>query len=562
MDAIVAAPYGTGQTVRDRDYVFARKVEEELSVVLAAELNRMHGTTYSLRFWSILLGHWLRRYVDVLYNRFHTLEQCVERHEICSTTALASDNYHLATATSLAFIWACNDDTWNNVLGARVLQHVSAVGMPVDLISVDDGSGFRLPENQRDDSAGRRLRDHLLDAMDTVTNLFVRDDDAFIINSYLPNVHEAKVQLLLGQIPKIWRAPKPNFPAVPDRVLRNELTQRLSSRNTAGFLGCVDALLFELLPICYLEDLSALRTLTEKLPWPKRPHFVFTSNNFDTDEAFKYWTAAQVDDGVPLYIGQHGNNYGTHRYVNPSVEEQVSDRFLTWGWTDGLPQHTAAFIFKTAGTKSPVCQPSGGLLLIGVSVNHRITAWDEYADFAVYFDDQLKFVSNLVPRSRHALTIRLHSAYRRMGWSEEMRWLDFDSSLRIDSGVRPIRSAIAESRLVVHSYDSTGILEGLAQNVPTLAFWQNGLEHLRESARPWYQLLIDAGVVHLSPESAARQVNDVWDDVLGWWHSDQVQNARRQFCDRYAVTSDRPARDFMRIVKESGTRPATISATP
>ena len=39
------------------------------------------------------------------------------------------------------------------------------------------------------------------------------------------------------------------------------------------------------------------------------PEFIFTSNNFHTDEIFKLWSAIKVERGTKYYIGQHGNNY-------------------------------------------------------------------------------------------------------------------------------------------------------------------------------------------------------------------------------------------------------------
>ena len=102
--------------------------------------------------------------------------------------------------------------------------------------------------------------------------------------------------------------------------------------------------------------------------------------------------------------------------------------------------------------------------------------------------------------------------------------------------------------MVVHSYDSTGILETLSNNIPALAFWRNNLDHAHESAKPYYQLLVDAGIVHLTPESAAQKVNEVWDDVEGWWGQDKVQNTRKQFCDRYARVSQNPVRELKQIL--------------
>jgi len=547
MDAIVAAPYGLGQARKDKDHALARTIEAQLLPVLRDELNRFHGTNHSLRYWRVVLGHWLRRYVDVVFNRYHTLQQCLENYPIRSTTVMSSDSYHLATQDSNSLIRASNNDTWNNVLCARVMERLPCERLTTEHIPMEDGHGFRMPEGKGSESLGSRLKHIVRRQVEAMTNLFVRDDDAFIVSSYLPRVEEAKLHVSLGQVPKLWRSPElKQFAA--DSELRKSLTQRVSRSSAGGLENCVAALLFELLPSCYLEGFGTLCAQTQGLPWPAQPSFIFTSNNFDVDEIFKCWAASKAEDGIPYYAGQHGSNYGTYRYANPSVEELTADKFLTWGWTDGLPQHSSAFIFKTAGTKPQSYHSIGGLLLIETGLAHRTRTWDGYPEFEDYFNEQQAFVASLDPLPRGQITIRLFQEYKMHDRSEDVRWQVFDPHLNIETGAARIRDLIGESRLVVHSYDSTGILEGLSQNIPTIAFWQDGLSHLRDGAKPYYQLLVDAGIVHLSPESAAKKVNEIWNDVPTWWESNQVQAARRQFCDRYARISERPISDLKRIL--------------
>lgn len=547
MDAVVAKPYGLGQSQKDRDYKYTNSLEEELIRMLQQELNEYHGTDYSLRYWRILLGHWLRRYVNIIFNRYQTLKQCLDNYSISGITLLRSESYYLATQDSYSFIWASNDNIWNNILDGYILDFLKADHLEIDYHSLNDLSCFRWirPKNKKLSS---RIKRSIYHSIDCLTNFFVKKQDAFIISSYLPILEEAKLHLELGQIPKIWRSPQTDYFGQPNTILRKDLAQHITSNNPDKFSRCAYGLLFQLLPICYLEGFNYLSNNCEDNPWPKEPKFIFTSNNFDTDEVFKYWTATKVEKKVPYFTGQHGNNYGTHRYANPTIEESTADKFLTWGWTDGLPQHTPSFIFKTSGRKRRICDPQGKLLLIEFPCPHRITTWDGHAEFKAYFEDQKTFVSKLLPTCQNALTIRLHSEYRYHDQSEERQWCEFDSDLNIDTGQIPIEELVAVSRLVVHSYDSTGILETLSENIPTLAFWQNGLEHLRDSAVPYYQLLIDAGIIYLSPESIAQKVNDIWNNIPEWWYSTQVQDARQKFCDRYARTSKQPVKELKQIL--------------
>ena len=236
--------------------------------------------------------------------------------------------------------------------------------------------------------------------------------------------------------------------------------------------------------------------------------------------------------------------------MNPSVEEVTADKFLTWGWTDARLKSIPAFVFKTAGKQEQRYNPTGGLLLIEVCLNHRITTWDSHAEFCNYFKQQQDFICQLDHNIRQQLTIRLHSEFKYHNWAEEHRWREFSSDLKIDEGNLHISNLIAKNRLILHSYDSTGILETLSQNIPTIAFWQNGLDHLRDSVKPSYQLLIDAGIVHLSSDSAAQKINEIWNNVDLWWDSHIIQDAREKFCNNFAVVSNTPAIDLKNILEE------------
>ena len=76
MDAIIAEPYGLGQKQKDLDYLETRALEKKLFPFLCDALNKYHGTDHQLRFWQIVIGHWFRRYINVIFNRVKTLEQC------------------------------------------------------------------------------------------------------------------------------------------------------------------------------------------------------------------------------------------------------------------------------------------------------------------------------------------------------------------------------------------------------------------------------------------------------------------------------------------------------
>ena len=68
---------------------------------------------------------------------------------------------------------------------------------------------------------------------------------------------------------------------------------------------------------------------------------------------------------------------------------------------------------------------------------------------------------------------------------------------------------------------------------------------MRAEAEPYFRQLADAGIFYADPTAAALHVNEIWDDVAGWWYSSAVQSARKAFCAQYARASDDPHRDLL-----------------
>lgn len=93
------------------------------------------------------------------------------------------------------------------------------------------------------------------------------------------------------------------------------------------------------------------------------------------------------------------------------------------------------------------------------------------------------------------------------------------------------------SRLLIIDHPTTTLNIAMAANIPTIAFWRDGAWPVCEQAKPIMNALRDCGVLFEEASDAAAQASDVWGDVSQWWTSAQVQSARRDFCDQYALTS-------------------------
>ena len=551
MDAIVAKPYGLGVAKKDTDDLKAKALEQKLFPELYKLLNHYFGTSHSERFWKIILGPYFKRILTLLLNRINTLKQCLETEEIAGITLYSSEYCSLVPPNlKFAYNHLFDDEKWNNVLNGRILNLLDNKKIPINFLeekynrySYQDNVPLDLGKNL---SIKSKFKNYIYYCYKKLSKTFVRNEDAFLISTYLPTKEIFKIELALRQWPQIWKRIELSIDLEPNKSLRKNLTEKFIKKSKDDVENIVRILLFELLPVCNLEGFNELKKVVHQKPWPKSPKFIFTSNDFNTDEIFKLYTAIKTENGTKYYCGQHGNNYFTSRYHSSKTEEQTADKFFTWGWKSS-PKHVPTFIFKTVGV-SNIHNTKGGLLLIEKPQNTRIATWDSYKEFHNFFEDQKKFVSALEHEPKKNLTIRLSANKGNLKFNENSRWFDFNKSLKINSGRIPIQNLITESRLVVHAYDSTGMLETLSQNIPTLAFWQNNFDHLREKVVPEYQMLVDAGIVHLSAESVADKVNEIWSDIDKWWLQKNVQEAKNFFCNIYARNSEDPVKTMASLL--------------
>ena len=551
LDFEVAAPYGWEDGQRESDYRNVWELIERLLPDLCGMLNRYHSTGYSSRYWRIMLGTWLYKFTMILFNRWATVQHALRGNRVSSAVVLEFPREQLVPSGYMSFARLYRLDVWNLAVFGRILRDCSDVPCTVKQAAT-------LDEGEECDS--QTFTQALAPTVQHRAKLFVgglvqrfakqltRPTDALFVSTYMPFWQDCRLQLALGQIP-IPRLLEPHPEMSPDFSIRDRFS--LGAENFAGFERFIRKLIPEHLPTCYLEGYQALCEKATGMPWPIRPKFIFTANAYDGDEIFKAWTAAKVEQGVPYLIGQHGANLGSAMFAPSEVHEvATADRYLTWGWQEDAEKHRPAVVLTMIGKTATKSNPQGGLLLVERGGGQRETLWDEIPAFSRYLEAQFSFISGLKRGIDKQVTVRLYSVYLYLNWSENIIWKKHFPQVRLDDGKRHIGGQIAESRLTVFSYESTGALELLAGNIPMLIFYDTRDYPLRPCARPYYERLKAVGIFHESPISASEKVNEIWSNVQGWWEREEVQEARKSFCEHFARITKNPLRDLKRALLE------------
>lgn len=508
------------------DYQYLQSLYEALLDELSTQLNQVHRVDFPSKYWRILIGPWLGNFVQVLFDRWRSLQEATEQFEISETILLQQNESSMVPLDMEDFMRYVVSDQWNHFIYGSIIQ--GHLNIPFRRIPfVGEQSRKTAPM-----AVSRKAKQLMAYFYSQIARHLSRRHDFFLYRTYLPVSDEFRLSLRLGQMPQFWR-PTRTIPAEIDKGLRGRL---FSNIQCGGFEKCVRELIPRQLPTAYLEGFSRLRRQIDTLPWPKEPMLIWTSVSFHTDDLFKAWAAQKaITSGTPLVIGQHGGHYGVGRWSFAEDHEiAICDKYLSWGWTDAdSPKVVPVGQFKSNRRPSPV-KPTRGALLVTCTVPRQsywmysIVVAGQWLD---YFRDQCRFVSALPPKIQQELTVRLHP--EDYEWSQAQRWKAEFKDINVDSGGGRLETLMRSSRIMIATYNATTFLESFVMNVPTIIYWNERHWELRDSAVESFNALEVAGVFHRSPELAARHLVSIWDDINGWWESRSVRDAVNAFKSKY-----------------------------
>ena len=515
-----------------RDHQNIQIIYEKILFELSNKLNQIHRVNYSLRYWRILIGPWLGYFTQVLFDRWFMLNSVFDNNQAYHCYVIKRDPLSFVPNDMNHLQQWIFSDNWNEAIYGQLMELCWTTRVNITWIEKIK----KTPQSFVKKIPIKKIIQ--VKILPFFNKLFMNDSNHFFISSYLSLKTELKLQVRLGQIPNIWKTQ-----SLP--IMQSCIEQRkwqLNGEKSSTFEEVLRKMIPMHIPTSYLEGYLILNETAENLPWPKTPKSIFTSVSYARDDLFKAWAAKKTENNVPLIIGQHGGHFGMSPFALQEEHQiKIADKWLSWGWHDKNRKNiTPVGNLKAIGKKIGY-NPNGGALMVEMAKPrysfhlYPIPMASQYLD---YFNDQKIFLSSLTIELRQQVLLRL--CYSDFDWNQADRWKDSMPEVNIDPGRKNIEQLIRKSRLYIATYNATTYLESLTWNVPTIMFWNPKYWELNEQAKPYFELLEKVGIFHVTPQSAAKKMIEIWDDVDSWWYSNETQKARKVFIEQYARLPEDP----------------------
>ena len=539
------------------DYSYLNEFADKILLKLIDNLNHIHQVNFSKTYWKIILSNWLFTFVHIIYDRWKTIEKAFKEFDIEKTKRIKINLEDVIPQSIENFTDLVHQDKWNHFIFCEILEKNFDKEFKFEDIKELKNDDYSRFNKNRITFNKKILLDFYKLFRSTYSKIF-KDDDYFIIESYLGKWNEFLLNLKLKNFP-IAISPGLDLFVNPDLDLRKKISIALNTNNE--FEDFVIKIIPKLIPCSFLENYTEVKNIVKKSHWPKNPKVIFTSHAINTKTISSFYIAEKKEQGAFLIHGQHGGGYGQCKFHwYEKFEKEISDKFLTWGWSKESDKKNIPFgilksISNLENLRAQKEEKKKLLLVIRPKGKYFATALDSKirgTQILDYHLDCIKMANSLNKKIRDEdLVVRLHE--RKYGWFEKEMWKEEIPNVTIDEGYQPILEKINKSKLVIYTYNSTGYLELMAANLPVLLYWSNKDNPVDLETEKFYQGLKDVKIFHENKESIAKHLEKEWNNIDKWWNSNEVQDIRVKFCEKYAKLNEDKLENLKKLIKNSKT---------
>lgn len=505
---------------------YTYKIYHYLLGVLTDNLNFIHETNHSKRFWQIIIGPWLLHYTETFYDKYCCIKKALEEYRTIETIMLDNSSFMTPKDTADFFDLYVND-LYNLQIYSQLLEQFGIEGYAKSEPHQVATAGKFITSKGIVKKCLLRLIRYIAGKRNTVL-LDINLNYAFIFRymvksgfSAFPVLFDDYCDSLHYSVcMDIKRQRLVNVPA------EDEFSQVLINSLSANF------------PTLYLEGFGDF--LEKSLSCFKNaPKVLISVNGWYSDERLKFLAAHWMEQGTVLCGCQHGGLYGTAKWMPPENHEiEITDRYYTWGWKrkdnnsiKALPNP------KISNLMYRKTKYYDGSYFLFVGMNHprylyRFFSCPVGEMFNKYLEWRNVFIRNLTNVNSDRLLMRLYQTdYCRDERGQITR--EFPNT-HFDNHHIKFLDQLERSSIAIIDHPVTTMLESLALNHPTVLFWNPMYWELRDEAKPFFEKLYDANIWHKDPKSAAEILNDISGNPIKWWNNPKTQSARKMFVKQFA----------------------------
>ena len=358
--------------------------------------------------------------------------------------------------------------------------------------------------------------------------------DPFIQKTCLTFLEEKKLELKLGVLPKRRRFPDEDYFPKINLKLRNKLKIDSLNKNK-GFNNLVLHLLPFYLPAMAIENFNIISKHVNNLSLQSKPKFILTSFN-SFDNFLNFYIAKKFSEKIPVIFLQHGNISSLDIKYKFTTENKIAKYLLTWGHQN-FKKDVKLFNVNIMKYKKKRIKKE----LLGVFC-HPLRQHACFSDISQSLVNEKKLNYTIQKFNKFDEKIK-NKIYFNLFPGDEVEERNYFSKKIKKNGLKIFKNnhfykIIDNTKVNLFLYDSTGIYESLALNIPTFAYFEDPLKTIVPKYKKTYKYLINSKILFTDLDDLIYHLEKIWPNVNEWWKNLTVQKNIKRFNNEVNINSD------------------------
>ena len=551
---ILDHPWGN-QKRFEKDFIKIQTIYEKILKKAQLILNDHFGINNSTRFWRILIGPWINAFITIYFEKIILLKKIKKKKKI----NIYKYKKNLFIANDFKnFMFMTSTDEWNYYF---FLELIKEANIKSKFLIRKRNSFIKKPR-----VILKVEKTTLFSYLNKIFNFFFgflkKKQKIVFFNTYLGKYRNIFLYLKNFQFFSAFaseESPKnqPNF------NLREKLAAKFSKKKSLE--NHLIRLILMNLPIDYLENFEKIETSIKKLNLPKTPIAIFTSSSSLYMASIQQrYIAESIERGSKLIIGQHGGNYGNFKQnFFDGHEIKISDYFLTWGWKKNSRKiknfGRLIDINHVLREKEKIYKNDRNtLLLVTAPIRKYVRGLQSFNLLAkqvydYYYKFFPNFISAVSDKIRKNLVLRAYEIPEihpktEWGWNLQAFLISKFKNIQISEKKTDFYPMLKKSKLTVYTYFATTFFESISANIPTILILPYSYNIFNNETDRIMKKLKKANIFFTDYKSAAKFINNNWNNIDSWWNNKKTQTEKNIFTKNYSKENSGLIGDIQKLI--------------
>ena len=535
------------------DYNFLLKIYKELLSELTKYLNKVHKKNYKVIYWENIIGRWLFTFLSITYERWLSLK---DTNKNFKNIKIYVPNYSLEDFIPYGiedFSYYTQSSFWNDYIYYEILKYFKFNSIK-NIFTEKKFSNLDIQSiNEKFSRKNISLKGSLLDKFRSFSSRYNKNLKYFIFETYLPKSEEIELNYQLNKKFSFFRSIKLNNVFHRLKLSKNiDLDKRtkFSKSKKTSFKNFIKSFCIKNLPKCYLEKFELSNKILKEYELPNNPKTIFTTLGISRNTIMDIYISNKIKDGTKLIIAQHGGAYGQNKIHWETIHEHsISNNFLSWGFKFNKKTKKLGTIRKQSKKKVYFLEKIILLEIRARALYSSTLRMDAGAiNNYLYIKSIYDFISNINDKNiLKDLRIKLHQ--KTFGSKDKHLIIKANKKVRFLDPNLGSKDFYNSSKIVIHTSISTGHLESLSENIPTLILFIYDLNLFSKKTRDYLEKLKKLKVLHNNYQSLINHLKKINDDPGRWWNTNEIQNMRKNYLNDFAFDNYNLKNDLLKIIK-------------